>query len=207
QIMPRRRSYERLSPPLLHESRRRSVGGNDAERITFTQRGDAELGSTNLYRIRQHGLKHRLKFAGGTRDNSQHLRGRGLLLQCLAEFVRALVLFFEERHVLDGYYSLVREGLEQGDLPLAEEASLGTAEHDRADRGTFSHQGDTEDRAVALTPRVLARVGKLVPLGLYISDVDGPPVQHRSTTDRAADEWKEGRGTGLMDRAVMGDKK
>src|SRR5262249_43953130 len=98
------------------------------------------------------------------------------------------------------------EGLEQGDLPLAEEASLGTAEHDRADRDTFSHQGDAEDRAVALTPRVLARDGKLAPPGLYISDVDRPPVQHRSTTDRAADEW-EGRGTGLRDRAVMGDKK
>src|SRR5215510_579130 len=53
-------------------------------------------------------------------------------------------------------------------------------EHDRADRDTFSHQGDAEDRAVALTPRVLARDGKLAPLGLYISDVDRPPAQHRS---------------------------
>jgi hypothetical protein len=36
--------------------------------------------------------------------------------------------------------------------------------------------------------------------------MDGPPVQHRATTDRAADEW-EGIGTGLRDRAMMGDKK
>jgi hypothetical protein len=36
------------------------------------------------------------------------------------------------------------------------------------------------------------------------NSVDGPPVQHRSTTNRAADEW-EGLGTGLRDRAVMGD--
>jgi hypothetical protein len=84
--------------------------------------------------------------------------------------------FGEQARVLDGDDRLVSEGLEQGDLPLAEEASLGTAEHDRADRDTFSDQGDAEDRAVALTPRVPARVGKLVPLGLYISDVDGPPV-------------------------------
>ena len=123
------------------------------------------------------------------------------------EVAGALLLFFEEPHVLDGYYGLIGEGLEQGDLPLAEEASLDTAEHDRADRDTFSYQWDAEDSAVALTPRVLARVGKLVPLGLYISDVDGPPVQHRSTTDRAADEWEEGLGTGLRDRAVMCDKK
>jgi len=96
---------------------------------------------------------------------------------------------------------------EQGDLPLAEEASLGTPEHDRTDRDTFSHQGDAEDSPVALTPRVLARVGKLVLLGLRISDVDSPPFQHRSTSDRAADEWEKSLGTGLRDRAVMGHKK
>jgi hypothetical protein len=33
------------------------------------------------------------------------------------------------------------------------------------------------------------------------------PVQYRSTTYRAADKWEEGLGTGLRDRAVMGDKK
>ena len=57
-----------------------------------------------------------------------------------------------------------------------------------------------------MTPRVLARGGKLIHLSLYISDMDGPPVQHRATSDRAADEW-EGIGTGLRDRAMMGDKK
>src|SRR5262249_55738199 len=113
----------------------------------------------------------------------------------------------EQPDVLDCNHGLVGEGLKQGDLPLAEGASLGTAEHDRAERDTFSHQGDAEDRGEALALRVLARLGKLVPLGLYVSDVDGPPVQHRATTDRAADEWKEGLGTGLRDRAVMGDKK
>jgi hypothetical protein len=139
-----------------------------------------------------------------TADDLKHAGGRRLLLQRFAEIVRPLLQLIEQPRVLDGYDGLVGERLQQGDLPLGEEASLGTAEHDRADRDTFSHQGDAEDRAVALTPRVLARVGKLVPLGLYISDVDGLPVQHRSTTDRAADEW-EGLGTGLRDRAVMGD--
>src|SRR5215467_521656 len=53
--------------------------------------------------------------------------------------------------------------------------------------------------------RVLAGLGEFVPLGLYISDMDGPRLQHRSTTDRAADEREEAR-TGLRDRALMGDE-
>ena len=64
QIMSRRGSYEWLSPPRLHESRRRSVGGNDAERLAFTQRHNTELGSAKLYCVRQHSFKHRLQFAG-----------------------------------------------------------------------------------------------------------------------------------------------
>jgi hypothetical protein len=43
QIVSRRRSYDRLSPPLLHESRRRPVGGDDPERIAFTHRRDSNL--------------------------------------------------------------------------------------------------------------------------------------------------------------------
>src|SRR5262249_56913586 len=125
----------------------------------------------------------------------------------LGERLVLLLQLRKETDVLDSDYGLVGEGLEQGDLPLAEEASLGAAEHDRADRDTFSYQRDTEYRAPALAPRVLARLGKLARLGLYVSDVDGPPIQHRSATDRAADEREEGLGTGLRDRAVMGDKK
>jgi len=61
------------------------------------------------------------------------------LLQRFGKLARALLLGLEQSHVLDGYYCLVRERLEQGNLPLAEEASLTTAERDRADRIAFSH--------------------------------------------------------------------
>src|SRR5215813_574613 len=81
QIMSRRGSYERLSPPpLLHESRR-TVGGNDAERLSFTQRHNAELCSAKLYCVPQHSFKHWLQFTGRAGDDSQYLAGRGLLLQ------------------------------------------------------------------------------------------------------------------------------
>src|SRR6478672_9352926 len=89
--MSRRRSNERLSPPLFHESRWHSVSGDDAERIAFTQRHDAEFGPAQLDRIRQHGFKHRLKVARGASDDAQHLRGCRLLLQGLRKLARALL--------------------------------------------------------------------------------------------------------------------
>src|SRR5262249_25873140 len=147
--MPRRRSYERLSPPLLHESRRRSVGGNDAERIAFTQRGDAELGSANLYRVRQHGLEHRLKFAGGTRDDSQHLRGRRLLLQCLAQIVGALTQLVEQTSVLDGDDSLVGKGADKRDLLVGEGTYLQPRQDNDANGSPLAQQRDAQHGAEA----------------------------------------------------------
>src|SRR5262245_39897881 len=175
-------------------------GGPDAHHAVFDDNNVNELRLADAGSVLGNRLENRHYVARRVRDHAQDIADRGLLLQRFSQFVK-------QACVLDGDDGLGSEGLQQGDLPLAEEASLGTAERDHADRDTFSHQGDAEDRAVALTPRVLAGVGKLVALGLYISDVDGPPVQHRSTTDRAADEWEEGLGTGLRDRAVMGDKK
>jgi hypothetical protein len=101
QIMSRGRSYDRLQPPpLLHESRRRPVGGNDAKRLSFTQRHDAELSPAKLDRVRQHGFKHRLKVARGARNDAQHLGGCRLLLQRLGEIVRALPQFIVQAGVL-----------------------------------------------------------------------------------------------------------
>ena len=48
-------------------------------------------------RVLQHGLKHRMKFAGRTRNDLQHFRGGGLLLERL-EFAQ----FVEQSRVLDG---------------------------------------------------------------------------------------------------------
>jgi len=42
------------------------------------------------------------------------------------------------------YHGLVGEGLEQGNLPLREKLSFGTAKVDRGDRETFSHHGHAQ---------------------------------------------------------------
>jgi hypothetical protein len=113
-----------------------------------------------------------------------------------------LILFLqliEQPHVLDGDDRLVGEGLEQGDLPLRKEVHLGAAEDDRTDRDPLPDQGDAEHRAGAYAPR--GAFGKLVRLGLHVSNVDGPPLQHRPATDHPG---AEGAGE-LADGAWAGN--
>ena len=65
----------------------------------------------------QHGLEHRLKFAGRTTDDLEHLGGRGLLLQRFAQLV-------EQPRVLDGDDGLSGEVLDQLDLLVGERPDL-----------------------------------------------------------------------------------
>ena len=47
----------------------------------------AEFGLTDPRSVFQHGLKNRLQIAGRTGDDLEHLRGRGLLVASLSQFV------------------------------------------------------------------------------------------------------------------------
>src|SRR5262245_37005341 len=179
--MPRRRSYERLSPPLLHESRRRSVGGNDAERIAFTQRRDAELGSANLYRVRQNGFKHRLKFAGRARDDPQYLAGRGLLLQRLGQFARARLHFVEQTHVLNRDHGLVGESGDKLDLLLGERTDGRTLQYDHSDSGSVANERNAKCRANA---RAVPQ--RVIWISLNVHDVNHFSFEHGAPRDRTA---------------------
>src|SRR5262249_23210289 len=92
-------------------------------------------------------------------------------------------------------------------LPLREKLNLSATKVDRADRDTFSHQGHTEARPIALLPRVPAALWKLLRLGLHVGDMDSALVQHRSAIDRTADQ-RAGELADLAhwERAVVGDE-
>src|SRR5215471_17199345 len=79
----------------LGERGRYAEMGHNANRTLIRQEHLAELGLADRDGMLQHRLEHRLQFARRTRDDAQHFGSRGLLLQCLAEFARALLLFFE----------------------------------------------------------------------------------------------------------------
>ena len=71
-------------------------------------------------RILQHCLEHRLQIRPASCDDLQHLGGRGLLLQRLAEIVGALAQLVEQPRVLDGDDGLGGEVLHQLDLLVGE---------------------------------------------------------------------------------------
>jgi hypothetical protein len=133
-------------------------------------------------------------------DRPQDVARRRLLLERLLGLV-------EQPDVLDGDDRLGGKSLEEGHLPVREGLRLGAPEPDRANRDAFSHQRDAEDRAVAPVPRTLAALGKLVRLRLDVSDMDGPPLQHRSASHGPSVQ-REGilADPSAGDRTVMGDE-
>src|SRR5262245_17738183 len=59
-----------------------------ADRTVFESKQSSKIRFADASRISEHGLEHRLQLTGRTRDDLEHLRGRGLLLQRLGELAR-----------------------------------------------------------------------------------------------------------------------
>src|SRR5262245_37077473 len=93
----------------------------------------AEPGLANAHRIGQHGLEHRLKLAWRTRNDAQHLGGRCLLLQRLAEVVGTPTQLVEQPRVLDGDDRLLGEIADQLDMLIGERTNLLAVDADLAD--------------------------------------------------------------------------
>ena len=129
---------------------RRAVQRRHAEGIALASETDAELGLANARRVLQHGVEHRLQLAGRAADDLEHLRGRGLLLQRLAQIVGALAQLVEQPRVLDGDDGLGGEVLHQLDLLVGERAHLLAVDGDRADQlVVLEHRHDERSRAAA----------------------------------------------------------
>src|SRR5262249_54162600 len=79
----------RVAPTRVGKRRWCAMQRMEPECLAVAQIENAELGFANTRRVRQNGVKHRLQFAGRPRDDTQHPRGRGLLLPRLGELARA----------------------------------------------------------------------------------------------------------------------
>jgi len=142
----------------------------------------------------------------GAADDAKDLARRRLLVERLGEVAVARLQLLEQAHVLNGDDGLVGEGLEERDLPLAEELNLRSAELDAADGDTPSQQRNAENRAKAEPPRVLDRVGKLAVFVLEVGDLYRARLEHRSAPDRPADQREREVSGALGDRTVMRDE-
>ena len=93
---------------------------NETYGVAFDAVDSTKLGIADSHRILQHGFEHRLKVAGRTGYNPQHIRRRRLLLQRFGKLPRALLLGLKQPHVLDRDHCLVGEGGDQFDLLFGE---------------------------------------------------------------------------------------
>ncbi len=114
-----------LSPLLLKHHGQITVERSNAEGVTFAQKHPAITGFTKPRRVREHDLEHRLQLAGRARDDLQHLRGRGLLLQRLGELAGPRLHLVEQPHVLDRDHRLIGEGCGEADLLVGERLDHG----------------------------------------------------------------------------------
>ena len=66
------------------------------------------------------GIEHRLQIEGRAADDLEHVRGRGLLLERLAQLRGPRLDLVEQPHVLDRDHRLVGEGGDELDLLVGE---------------------------------------------------------------------------------------
>ena len=125
------------------------VRGDQAEAVSLAQIQIAEFCLADARGVFHHGAEHRRELAGRARDDAQHIRGRRLLLQCLAEIVGALTELLEQPRILDGDDRLGGEVLDQLDLLVGERPDLLTLDVDGADQLTFLEDRNGEDGPIA----------------------------------------------------------
>ena len=97
--------------------------------------------------------EHRLKIAGRTADNLEHLRGGRLLLQrfcevgrAFAKVVGALAQFVEQPRVLDGDDGLRGEILDQFDLLVGEGTNFLTVKRERTNQLVLLQHRNSQKR-------------------------------------------------------------
>ena len=115
---------------------------------------------------------------GELRDDLQHLRGRGLLLQRLGQLARARLHLVEQPHVLDRDHRLVGEGGDELDLLIGEWAYRLALQDDHADGCSFAQQRNTQHGMKAANSHGFEK--SVFGIGLHIHDMDRPCLQGQS---------------------------
>jgi len=121
------------------------VRGNHAEAVSVAEIEIAELCLAKSHGVLQHRLEHRLQLAGRARNDLQHIGGRGLLRQRLAQLVK-------QARVLDGDEGLRSEVLEKLDLLVVERSDLLAVNDNRTDRFVFLEHRHSDVRPRATEP-------------------------------------------------------
>ena len=137
--------------------------------------GVAQLGGRFRPACRSTGLQ----VEGRAADDLQHVGGRGLLLQRLAQFRGARLHLVEQADILDGDHRLVGEGLDQLDLLVVKGLGSRPASWRRRRSDSPSRSSGTPARCVCRPASATAAM-RVFGVGQNVGDVD----DRRSSTAR-----------------------
>ena len=113
-------------------------------------KGDNAIGRiAELDRRSSQAVEHRVEVERRATDDLQHVGGRSLLLQRLAQVIGLGLYLVEQPRVLDGDRRLIGESLNELDLAWRKGFGLGTPEAENSDQLVFAHQGDYDDGAIS----------------------------------------------------------
>ena len=157
--------------------------GAEMQIVANLQQDVGIIGVTKCAGAFDNGLERRCDVGRRRRDHFQHVGGRGLLLQGLAEIVRALPQLIEETDILDRDYRLVGEGGDEIDLLLRERLDPLPREHNGSDRFVLTQQGHA--KCGVLAGKRSGFVQCIFGIGRDVCNLDRALLDHRAAGDRA----------------------
>jgi hypothetical protein len=125
-------------------------------------------------------IEHGLQVKGRAADHLEHIGGRGLLFQRLAQLACARLHLFKQTHVLNCDHRLIGERLHQLNLLSGKWPYLSATDRKRADCGVSSQQRNRENCPVAQAPRERVAFREFIASGHEVGHVD------RRTIDNGA---------------------
>jgi len=137
----------------------------------------------------QNGVERSLKVGRRRRDVPKYVSSRRMPLQGLTKAGVAVVELLEQPRILDGDDGLIREGLDERDLALAELPGHHTRYREDADSLTLAHERHGQ-RCTSPTMHNVRKLGedrRVMP----IRDMDRPSVEQRVGGDEGPHEGQE----------------
>ena len=140
--------FQRLAAAVFVIGGRQPARGGGMEQLTVKRVEHAEIGAAKLHRLAEHRVEDGNEIPGGAADHAQHFGCRGLLLERLRQLLCPCLHLVEQPHVADRDHGLIGEGLQQGDLLVAERMHFGAAKHDRSDALALAQHRHAQDACV-----------------------------------------------------------
>ena len=150
--------HRKVCPEELDAALGNPANAREFDNVAIEDGDNADLCVTQLLRTLSDEIEDRHCVGRRSTYYVQHVSSRGLPLQRLLRLV-------EQPHVLDGDHGLIGEGLQQGNLFVAERMYFGAAEQNRSDALALAQQGNTQISASAGAARPFPGVGEFVAFG------------------------------------------